>query len=173
MIMITKTVKEYSNRKRIDLNKKDGFNAGEDIILMSSAEYDDLQSQIKEYENLYNETKTNLNNLINQQETQQKNIDLMIEKVSSNIDKSYEKILQDKDNQIKRLTIQVTALNEICSQFKDKINQLSLWDMVVRKKHYDIVNDFTKSIWIINKDDDNIINADEVPAITDDSKQEQ
>ena len=56
--MITKIVKEYSNRQRIDLNKGDGFSAGDEIILLTKSEYDNIQqvmqnmdTQIKILEN--------------------------------------------------------------------------------------------------------------------------
>ena len=88
------------------------------------------------------------------------------------IQETHKEHIKDKDNQIKQMNAKLNAMEHKCNQLKDKINQLSLWDMVLRKKHYDIINDFTNSIWIINNEDDNMLDAD-VPAIAGDDKQEQ
>ena len=47
IIMVTKkTVKEYSKRQRINLSKSDGFKDDETVVILSTQEYEKLQSEI-------------------------------------------------------------------------------------------------------------------------------
>ena len=166
--MITKQIKEYSNRLRINIIKTDGFKAGDSVILLTEQEYQEIQDKINTLTDELNKTCNKLETM----ETQSDNFEDMMEKVTIPIQETHREQIKDKDNQIKQLTNELNTLKKVCSQFKDKINQLSVMDMVFRKKHHQIVNDFTDSLWIINKDDA-IIDTADVPAITGDAQQEQ
>lgn len=168
--MMTKIVKEYSNRQRIDLNKGDGFSAGDEIILLTKSEYDNIQqvmqnmdTQIKILEN----ENTMMNNyemkLKKSLETKQKELDTQLEKMLEislkPITKTHKEELDRKDNKLNQLSDELKTLREISSQFSTKISQLSTLDILFRKKHINLIDDFEKSIWI-NAEDKKIVDAD-------------
>ena len=166
--MITKTVKEYgkSQRQRIDINKSDGLTTGKDVVLIPVTEYDgikqnimNLTSQLRSCEDklsakedeiqIYKDQEQNLEELIQNAITP---IDNHYQKQLSNIDKEYKKQLENKDNQIKQLENQLKLLQQISSQYNIQMGGLSAIDILFRKKHKLLIDDFNNKIWIINQD---------------------
>lgn len=149
---------------RLSLGKLgDKFNVDDVVYVLTESEYQSLMQK-------------NDNEVIPEPEPKRE-IDKELEKLLKvslePIQETHKKQLEDKDNQLNAMNDKLNAMQHRCNQLKDKINQLSLWEMVWHKKHYDIINDFTNSIWIILKNDDNTINEADVPAITTDDQQEQ
>ena len=168
--MITKVVKMYSKRMRIDLSKKDGFNADEEIILMSKAEYEDLKNQLFRLDSQLvtaeseNKILKDRNNAFAEaiQESDKK-IDKELEKLLEvslkPINETHKEQLEDKDNKIEQLTDKVNAMQSAFNHFNTKINSLSALDILFRKKHNEVISDFIDSITITAKDKQ-IVNTD-------------
>ena len=181
--MIRKVVKMYSNRMRIDLNKKDGLNANEDVIIMPVEEYEKLKQELfnredkiialtKENEIIQQRNDSIMESIQTSKQDNKKEFEEMLEITLKPINETHKEQLEDKDNQINQLTDKLNAMQSAFHQFNIGINQLSALDILFRKKHHQVINDFNESIWIIGKED-NIINADNVPAIQEADKQEQ
>lgn len=166
--MITKTIKEYgkSQRQRIDVNKSDGLSTGEDVVLIPVTEYDKIKQNImnltrqlrscedklsaKEDEiKIYKDQEQNLEELIKNAITP---IDNHYQKQLSDIRKDHKKELENKDNEIKQLELQLKTLQRIASQYNIQMGGLSAIDMLFRKKHKELIEDFNNNIWIINQD---------------------
>ena len=156
-------VKSNNGYGRLSLGKLgDKFNINEVVYVLNESEYQSLM-QLQDNETIPEpEPKREID----------KELEKLLEVSLKHINETHKKQLEDKDNQLNAMNDKLNAMEHRCNQLKDKINQLSLWDMIYHKKHYDIINDFTNSIWIINKDDNKLNDAD-VPAITTDDKQEQ
>ena len=96
-------------------------------------------------------------------ETKQKELDTQLEKMLEislkPITKTHKEELERKDNKLNQLSDELKTLREISSQFSTKISQLSALDILFRKKHINLIDDFEKSIWI-NAEDKEIVNAD-------------
>ena len=156
-------VKKNGDYGRLSLGKLgDKFNVNDVVYVLTKSEYQSLIQTEADNSSQATEPKTETD----------KELDKLLKVSLKHINESHKKQLEDKDNQISSMNDKLNAMEHKCNQLKDKINQLSLWDMIYHKKHYDIINDFTNSIWIINKDDNKLNDAD-VPAITTDDKQEQ
>lgn len=157
-------VKSNNGYGRLSLGKLgDKFNVNDVVYVLNESEYQSLM-QNQDDNVIPAETKTD-------KEIDEK-LDKLLEVSLKHINETHKKQLEDKDNQLNAMNDKLNAMQHRCNQLKDKINQLSLWDMIRHKKHYDIINDFTNSIWIILKNDDKLNSAD-VPAITGDDNQEQ
>ena len=168
--MIIKVVKMYSNRQRVDLNKKDGFNAGEEIILMSKSEYDNLKHRLFDLDNKLVTAESENKILKDRNDTitgaiqeSKKQLDIELEKLLEvslkPINETHKKQLADKDHQIKELTDKLNTIQGAFSQFITKINSLNAIDFLFRKKHNQVINDFSNSVWITTGKD-KIVNAD-------------
>ena len=159
-------VKSNNGYGRLSLGKiGDKFNINDVVYVLTESEYQSLM-QLQ-----YNDSVT-----AEPEPEPKREIDKELEKLLKvslePINETHKKQLEYKDNQLNAMNDKLNAMEHRCNQLKDKINQLSLWDMIRHKKHYDIINDFTNSIWIINKDNNKIKSAD-VPALTSDDQQEQ
>lgn len=156
--MIIKKIKEYgqkSPRLKIDINKGDGFNPGDEVVILGKEEYDAIKDKLLDYTALKKE-----NQLLHNQE---QNLQNLIEDVTTPIYANHEKELSKKDNLIEQLQMQVDRLKEICNQFNIDIASLSAWDIIFKGKHKVLVSEFNKSIWITTKD--NQVEEVDQPAI--------
>ena len=156
--MIIKKIKEYgqkSPRLKIDINKGDGFNPGDEVVILGKEEYDAIKDKLLDYTALKKE-----NQLLHNQE---QNLQNLIEDVTTPIYANHEKELSKKDNLIEQLQMQVNRLKEICNQFNIDIASLSAWDIIFKGKHKVLVSEFNKSIWFTAKD--NQVEEVEQPAI--------
>ncbi|MBO6274983.1 MAG: hypothetical protein J6M91_05530 [Methanobrevibacter sp.] len=144
-MVIKKQVKEYSGRQRINLNKSDGFKSDYDIVLMSVTEYDEIMEQLMQL----NDYKSKINAYEKGQSIMANEFKEMSSTAIDKLNETHEKQLSDKDNEINKLTDKIEHLKEICSNYNIQMNGLSLFDMIFRKKHKSLVDDFNSKIWII------------------------
>ena len=146
--MIKKEVKAYgkSQRQRIDFNKGDHLEVGQEVNILTNQEYDELLECQSELQKVKNE-------LIAMQ-NQEVNLKELIQDVTAPIYENHKKELEDKDNQIKQLQRQVDALKKIFNQFIISITSLSAWDIFFKGKHKDLISDFNSRIWITTKDNE-------------------
>lgn len=146
--MIKKEVKAYgkTQRQRIDFNKGDHLEVGQEVNILTNQEYEELLECQSELQKVKNE-------LIAMQ-NQEVNLKELIQDVTAPIYENHKKELEDKANQIKQLQRQVDALKKIFNQFIISITSLSAWDIFFRGKHKDLISDFNSRIWITTKDNE-------------------
>lgn len=142
--MIYKEVKEYSQRQRINLNKKDGFSKGDKIVVMSEKEYNDLTREV-----------TNLNNKITAKDkelevytNQEQNLKEIIENITTPIYENHKKELENREVKINELEEQLNQLKKIYVQYNISMTALNLWDILVFRRHKKLINDFNNTFWV-------------------------
>ena len=155
--MITKTIKEYgkSQRQRIDVNKSDGLSTGEDVVLIPVTEYDKIKQNIMNLTRQLRSCEDKLSakeDEIKIYKDQEQNLEELIKNAITPIDEHYQKELKNKDDKIKQLELQLKTLQRIASQYNIQMGGLSAIDMLFRKKHKELIEDFNNNIWIINPD---------------------
>lgn len=153
--MLFKEVKEYSNRKRINVNQDDGLCPGDSVIVMTSKEYEDFKNDVVELQDIISNLK-NENQLLKNQE---RNLKEIMENITNPIYENHKKEMQDKELQIKQLTDELNTLKKVCSQYNLDMTGLNTIDIVIFRKHKKLINDFNNSIWV-NVEDAKIIDAD-------------
>ena len=146
--MIKKEVKAYgkTQRQRIEFNKGDHLEVGQEVIILTNQEYDELLECQSELQKVKNE-------LIAMQ-NQEVNLKELIQDVTAPIYENHKKELQNKDKQINQLQDKLDALKKIFNQFIISITSLSAWDIFFRGKHKDLISDFNSRIWITTKDNE-------------------
>ena len=146
--MIKKEVKAYgkSQRQRIDFNKGDHLEVGQEVNIFTNQEYEELLECQSELQKVKNE-------LIAMQ-NQEVNLKELIQDVTAPIYENHKKELQNKDKQINQLQDKLDALKKIFNQFIISITSLSAWDIFFRGKHKDLISDFNSRIWITTKDNE-------------------
>ena len=156
-------VKSNNGYGRLSLGKLgDKFNINDVVYVLTESEYQSLMQNADDELIPEPEPKREID----------KELENLLEVSLKHINETHKEQLEDKDNQINQLTDKLNAMQSAFNQFNIGINQLSALDILFRKKHHQVINDFNDSIWIISKED-NIINADNVPAIQEADKQEQ
>lgn len=148
--MIIKQVKEYSKRKRIEINKNDNVPAGAKVIILSENEYTELKNKLNDYDALLKE-----NQILQKQENNLKEI---IKDVTAPIYENHQKELTSKDNEIKQLQVQLKLLQTKANQFNLDMQGLNVIDIGVLRKHKKLIADFNTAI--ADVDADAIIPAD-------------
>ena len=160
--MITKQVKEYSKRQRIDLNKNDGFTPGADVVIMTAKEYQGIKDNII---NLTRQLRTTENKLYAKEDeiaiykNQEQNLTEMMENLTAPIYENHAKELSKKDIEIKRLQLQLKALETKTNQYNLDMQGLNAIEILILRKHKKLIQNFNDEIAIIG-DDPKIIDAD-------------
>ena len=146
--MIKKEVKAYgkTQRQRIDFNKRDHLEVGQEVNILTNQEYDELLECQSELQKVKNE-------LIAMQ-NQEVNLKELIQDVTAPIYENHKKELQNKDKQINQLQDKLDALKKIFNQFIISITSLSARDIFFRGKHKDLISDFNSRIWITTNDNE-------------------
>lgn len=137
--MIKKKVKEYSKRKRIELNQSDNIDAGAEVIILSENEYNQLLDKINDYDALKKE-----NQILNEQEN---NLSEMVKDITAPIYDQHKKDLQKKDNEIKQLTSQLNYIRKSISHYIISLSSLSLMDLIFKTRHKKIIQDMNDTIF--------------------------
>ena len=149
--MIHKKIKEYSNRQRIDLNKKDGFDAGADVVIMTAKEYEDIKTKLFEYNAMDKELEILKN--------QEQNLKEILADAIAPIDDHYKKELSKKDKEIKQLQVQLKAMQDKTNQYNLDMQGLNAFDLLIFRKHKKLIKSYNEDIAIIGVDP-KIIDAD-------------
>lgn len=148
--MIIKQVKEYSKRKRIEINKTDNIDAGAKVIILSENEYNQLCDKINDYDAVKKE-----NQILHNQENDLKQI---VDDVTAPIYDQHQKELTSKDEQIKQLQIQLKALQTKTNQYNLDMQGLNIIDIGIFRKHKKLIKEFNTAI--AGADDNAVIDAD-------------
>ena len=125
----------------------DNFNVGDVVYVLTEAEYHSLLMQSSTTDD--STTSEDIENKF------EKLLKISLEP----IDKTHKEQLLYKDNQLNEKDNQLNAMQQAFIQFNTRINQLNAIDILFRKKHHKIINDFSNSIWI-KAEDKEIVNAD-------------
>lgn len=142
--MIFKEVKEYSNRQRIDLNKKDNLKPGANVVILTDDEYNNIKKEFLELQEQYKI----LENQIQMQQDQEHNLKEIIENVTAPIYENHKKDLANKDLEIKQLTDELNAIRKSCSQYNIELMDLNAIDIIFRSKHKKLIKDFNNTIFV-------------------------
>lgn len=142
--MLNKKVKEYSGRKRIDINKSDGLNHNEDVIIFTVEEYQEIKADIWELKDKLTSFEKE-NELLKNQE---QNLKEIIQNVTAPIYENHEKELEKKDLQIDQLTDELNKLKAKCNQFNLELMGLNGFEMLILRKHKRLINDFSSMVTI-------------------------
>ncbi len=167
--MIVKEVKEYgtkSKRQRIDLNKKDGFAPGDEVIIIQKDKFDEIKEDILELQSelivkdkdieIY---KNRIDILSNQEQRQDLNLKEIIQDVTTPIYENHKKELENKDNEIKQLKLQLKSLENKTKQYNLDMMGLNTIDVLFRSKHKHLIQKFNNEISLII-DDPKIVEVD-------------
>lgn len=138
---VQKDVKEYSSRQRINLNKGDGFNDGDIVIVMAINEFEEIKEQLMQL-NTYKAK-------VQAYETGNELLKGMSTDTSKDIVESYEKRLDKKDNELKEKDKEISRLKDIFSNYEKRVYGLNPFDVILRRNKK-LSDEFHNSIWIIN-----------------------
>lgn len=133
--MIKKQIKQYGNRQRIELNKKDNLDAGANVIILSENEYNTIMENLQ---NLENENKT-LQIQHQQIQNQETNIKEMLKNTTSHLYENHQKELENKDNEIKQLKQQINAMRKSIIYYILQLSALNVIDLIFKSKHKKII----------------------------------
>jgi len=160
--MIEKIVKEYgtkTKRQRIDLNKKDGFAPGDEVIIIQKDKFNeikqdimDLQSEIIVKNKDIEIYKNRITILSDQEQKQELNLKEIIQDVTTPIYENHKKELDNKDLQIKQLEIQLKSLENKTKQYNLDMMGLNTIDVLFRSKHKHLIQKFNNEISLIIND---------------------
>lgn len=142
--MLFKQVKEYSKRQRINLNKDDGLNPGDNVVVLTANEYDNIKKDILQLQD--QAIKLEKENQILQ--NQEQNLKEIIQDVTTPIYENHKKELQDKDLQIKQLSNELKTLKAKCNQFNLDLMGLNAIDIVILRKYKKLIQEFNNTISI-------------------------
>ena len=178
--MIIKQVKEYgkkTKRQRIELNNKDGLETGTQVALIPLEDYQETQTRIADLENLIMDIQKELTTLrpenksLKQQldtyKKQENNLKEIIEDVTAPIHTHYESELEKKDNQIKELQDQLNRLDRESINYNLELNGFNGFELIVMRKHKNLVKQFTGAVDLIMKRSDREIVEADAPALSD------
>lgn len=154
---IIKRVKEYgeNKRQRIDINKNDGLEADAEVVILLKDKYDAIKEDILELKAKVTARDSELAIL----KDQEQNLKEIVEDVNAPIHEFYKKELKEKDNQIKRLEMQLKALEHKTNQHNLELMGLNLFEIAIMRKHKKLITDFNEDIALAVSDPE-IIDAD-------------
>lgn len=144
---VQKDVKEYSKRQRINLNKGDGFNDGDIVIVMAISEFEKIKEQLIQL-NTYKAK-------VEAYETGNELLKGMSTDSSKDIVEAYEKRLDKKDNQLNEKDNEISRLKDIFSNYEKRVYGLNPFDVLLRRNKK-LSDEFHNSIWIIAPDESEI-----------------
>lgn len=144
---VQKDVKEYSKRQRINLNKGDGFNDGDIVIVMAISEFEEIKEQLIQL-NTYKAK-------VEAYETGNELLKGMSTDSSKDIVEAYEKRLDKKDNQLNEKDNEISRLKDIFSNYEKRVYGLNPFDVLLRRNKK-LSDEFHNSIWIIAPDESEI-----------------
>lgn len=153
---IEKEVKDYTGRLRVNIVKSDELVKGDKIVLVKA---NDFKNLLSDYEKLEDKVKM--------LESERTNLEQLVEITLNPIHQKYQKELEDKDNQISEKDNELNDIKALCSNYNTEMNGLSLIDMVVRKKHKKLIDDFHQKIWIKPKNIDRVTDVEVLPGSED------
>ena len=147
---ILKEVKNYSGRLRINITGKDGFNPGDNVVLLLEADYQKLLDE----NNL-------LSSKVEMLEHERTNLEELVNITLNPIHEHYKEELKTKDSIISSKDQELNNIKAILNKFTTSISGLSFIDLI-RGKHKEVISDFHDSIWV-NVPKDQVADVEKLP----------
>ena len=157
--MINKQVKEYSKRQRIDLNKKDGFAPGENVVIMSATEYDGIKDNILKLTRQLRNTENKLSSKDNEiqiYKDREQNLKQIIEDVTAPIYENHKKELKIKDDKLNQLRMQLELMKSKTNQYNLELMGLNAIDIAIFRKHKKLIKNYNEEITLLGVDPETI-----------------
>lgn len=136
-IILDKKVNDYSGRKRININKKDGLDKDTDVVIMKRTDYD---RWMKDYDRLLTMEQAQDNSKIT--------VDSIAEKFITPIESHYKSEISQLKQTVKDKDDEINRLKAVYQDYDKKVYNLGLRD-ILRHRNRDISDDFNSKIWII------------------------
>ena len=136
-VILDKKVNDYSGRKRININKKDGLDKDTDVVIMKRSDYN---KWMKDYDRLLTMEQAQDNSKIT--------VDSIAEKFITPIESHYKDEISELKQTIRDKDKEINRLKAVYQEYDKKVYNLGLLD-VLRHRNKDISDDFNDKIWII------------------------
>lgn len=147
-IVLDKTIREYSGRKRINITNSDGLVKDDAVVVLRKSDYDDMMTELVRLQEL---EKT----LDNQKVT----ADAMGDKFLKPVKDSYNDMIDGLNEKLDDKDKEINRLKAICHDYDKQVYSLGFMD-ILRHKNREISDDFNSKIWI--KSDDHVVTDAEV-----------
>lgn len=135
--MILKQVKEYSQRQRINLNKSDGFQNGDEVVILPREKYQELQAYKNELEILKN---------------QEQNLKQIIKDITAPIYENHQKELEIKDKEIKQLKMELKRIEAKTNQYNLELQGLNIIEILFLRKHKELIKKYHDDVLVLTID---------------------
>lgn len=148
IIVLSKDVRDYGGRKRINITNSDGLVKDDAVVVLRKSDYDTL---IKDYNRLID--------IVNSMDNQKVTADVMGEKLLKPLDDRYNKIISDLKQDLKDKDTEINRLKAIYHDYDKQVYSMGLLD-ILRHKNREISQDFNSKIWITRPDDSVVTDAE-------------
>ena len=148
IIVLSKDVRDYGGRKRINITNSDGLVKDDAVVVLRKSDYDDL---IKEHHKLQK--------VIKSMDNQKLTAETIGEKLVTPLKNSYDTIISDLQEQIKDKDTEINRLKAVYNEYDKQVYSMGLLD-ILRHKNREISQDFNSKIWITRPDDTMVTDAE-------------
>lgn len=148
IIVLSKDVRDYGGRKRINITNSDGLVKDDAVVVLRKSDYDTL---IKDYNRLID--------IVNSMDNQKVTADAIGEKLVTPLKDSYDTIISDLKQDLKDKDTEINRLKAICHDYDKQVYSMGLLD-ILRHKNREISQDFNSKIWITRPDDTMVTDAE-------------
>ena len=140
IIVLSKDVRDYGGRKRINITNSDGLVKDDAVVVLRKSDYDTL---IKDYNKLID--------IVNSMDNQKVTADAIGEKLVTPLKDSYDTIISDLKQDLKDKDTEINRLKAVYSEYDKQVYSMGLLD-ILRKNNRKISDDFNSKIWITRPD---------------------
>ena len=137
---LTKNVREYSGRKRINITQSDGLKKDDTVVILKKSDYDNLMTEHHRLQEL----EKDINN-------QKITADAISEKFLKPVKDSYTDIIDGLNDKITNKDNEINRLKAITQDYDKQVYSLGLRD-ILRHKNKEMSQDFNSKIWITTPD---------------------
>lgn len=140
IIVLSKDVRDYGGRKRINITNSDGLVKDDAVVVLRKSDYDTL---IKDYNRLID--------IVNSMDNQKVTADAMGDKFLKPVKDSYNDIIDGLNEKLDDKDKEINRLKAICHDYDKQVYSLGFMD-ILRHKNREISDDFNSKIWITRPD---------------------
>ena len=137
---LTKNVREYSGRKRINITQSDGLKKDDTVVILKKSDYDNLMTEHHRLQEL----EKDINN-------QKITADTISEKFLKPVKDSYTDIIDGLNDKITNKDNEINRLKAITQDYDKQVYSLGVID-ILRRKNKKMSQDFNSKIWITTPD---------------------
>ena len=140
IIILSKDVRDYGGRKRINITNSDGLVKDDEVVVIMKSDYDDLMKE-----------RTHLIKTINSFNNQKVTADAIGEKLVTPLKDSYDTIISDLKQDLKDKDTEIGMLRQIFHDYDKQVYNLGLLD-ILRHENKKISDDLNSNVWITRPD---------------------